>query len=140
MFEDFEFKLRKDTNFRNKITKAISNIQKTYNDSLKNPQYVSLHKQALQEYLKVSNFNLSPLLGFYYPNYPDGPFSLADFPFAHCYYQLNIGPGAYTVYRGSRQIGKCVSYNTKIRVRNKVTKEILEISIGELYDKLNSTI
>lgn len=135
MFEDFEFKLRKDSVFRTKIATSIVKLKNTYQDALKNPNRMKFHKEALMDYLKVSNFNLSPLLGFYFPAYPEGPFSLANFPFAHAYYTLNIGPGAYTVYRGSRQIGKSLSFNNLCKFRNKTTGNQLLINIGEFFDK-----
>lgn len=138
MFEDFEFKLRKDSAFRTKIATSIVKLKNTYQDALKNPNRMKFHKEALMDYLKVSNFNLSPLLGFYFPSYPEGPFSLANFPFAHAYYTLNIGPGAYTVYRGSRQIGKSLSFNNLCKVRNKTTGNQLLINIGEFFDKVKN--
>ena len=36
----------------------------------------------------------------------------------------------------SRQIGKCVSQDTKIKLRNKNTGEIMEVSIGDFYDRV----
>jgi len=35
----------------------------------------------------------------------------------------------------SRQSGKCLLLNTPIRVRNKISGEILETTIGEFYDR-----
>lgn len=136
MFEDFEFKLRKDSAFRTKIATSIVKLKNTYQDALKNPNKMKFHKEALMDYLKVSNFNLSPLLGFYFPAYPEGPFSLANFPFAHAYYTLNIGPGAYTVYRGSRQIGKSLSALNHCIIRNKETKIALNIGIGDFFNNV----
>lgn len=134
MFQDFEFKIRTDPKYRSKIYTAVDKIAKTYKDSLKNPSAKKYHQEALVDYLKVSNFNLSPLLGFYYPNYPDfEPYTLRNFPFAHCYYTLNIGPGAFSVFRGSRQIGKSLTTNNLCKIRNKKTGEIKEITIGELF-------
>ena len=37
-----------------------------------------------------------------------------------------------------RQMGKCVSDKTKITIRNKKTKEIEEISIGEFYSRVKN--
>lgn len=37
----------------------------------------------------------------------------------------------------SRQCGKCVDGSTKIRVRNKSTKEIVETTIAEFFSLLN---
>lgn len=35
-----------------------------------------------------------------------------------------------------RQSGKCLNLNTVIKVRNKKTGEIIEITVGEFYDKI----
>lgn len=37
-----------------------------------------------------------------------------------------------------RQAGKCLDVNTPIRIRNKHTGEIVEMTIGDLYDKISS--
>ena len=135
MFQDFEFNIRTNPNYRSKIYTAVDKIARTYKDSLKNPSMKKYHQEALVDYLKISNFNLSPLLGFYFPNYPDfEPYSLKAFPFAHCYYTLNIGPGAFSVFRGSRQIGKSCIYSTKVKIKNKKTGEIRIISMGDLFN------
>lgn len=36
-----------------------------------------------------------------------------------------------------RQMGKCMIYNEFLKVRNKKTGEILTITIGDLYERLN---
>lgn len=36
-----------------------------------------------------------------------------------------------------RQMGKCLKYNEFLKVRNKKTGEILTITIGDLYERLN---
>ena len=43
-----------------------------------------------------------------------------------------------SIVLSSRQSGKCVCINTPIRVRNKMTGEILETTIGEFYEKLQT--
>ena len=40
----------------------------------------------------------------------------------------------YSVALISRQMGKCVCINTIVKIRNKKTGEVLEITIGELYE------
>jgi len=37
----------------------------------------------------------------------------------------------------SRQVGKCCFYKSKIKIRKKSTKDVHEISIGELYDNIS---
>ena len=43
----------------------------------------------------------------------------------------------FVIGKWSRQSGKCVSPDTKIRVKNKKSGEISEISIADLYDKID---
>ena len=38
-----------------------------------------------------------------------------------------------TCYIGATNVGKCCQYDTKIRVRNKKTGEIREVSIGDFF-------
>lgn len=135
IFQDFEHKLRTDPVYYDKVQHAIQAIQNTYDYTRAHNSGYNLHHEAIMDYLKLTNFNLSPLLGFYFPKYPGvTPYSLKDFPFAHCYYNLNIGPGAFTVFRSSRQIGKCVAPETKITVRNKTTGEVKTMTISEFHD------
>lgn len=53
------------------------------------------------------------------------------------YLDLVLGGGwatkALYVISGMMKVGKCCSYDTKIKIRNKKTKEIKEIKIGDLF-------
>lgn len=40
----------------------------------------------------------------------------------------------FTIGKIGRQLGKCVEYDTLIKIRNKETKEIIEVKIGEFYE------
>jgi hypothetical protein len=42
----------------------------------------------------------------------------------------------FSICKLPRQCGKCFSLNTMVKVRNKITGEILEITVGELYEKI----
>lgn len=134
MFFDFEYQLRTNPKFRSKLEKAIENIMLAHKDMHKDLKHKQIFQEALQEYLQVSKFNIAPLLGYYYPNYPDGPYTLKDFPFAHCYYTLNLGEGSFSVYRGSRQIGKCFYINNLCKLRNKKTGEVIELPIEKVFE------
>jgi hypothetical protein len=46
-------------------------------------------------------------------------------------------PGTLTILVGESNIGKCCHAETKIKVKNKKTGEILEISMEDFYNKLN---
>lgn len=139
-FLDFEYQMRKNPEFRDKIIKAVQNIQKTHSEMHKSFKHREAYKHAIEDYLQISGFNLSPLLGFYYPKYPaNESYSLKDFPFAHCYYQLNLGENSYNVLRGSRQIGKCLCTNNLCKIRNKKTGKIVNIEIGKIFEILKNS-
>lgn len=38
----------------------------------------------------------------------------------------------------SRQSGKCVSFDTKIKLKNKKTNDVMEITIGEFFDMVKN--
>ncbi len=42
----------------------------------------------------------------------------------------------FNICKMPRQCGKCFHINTSIKVRNKITGEIIELTVGELYDKI----
>ncbi len=42
----------------------------------------------------------------------------------------------FSICKLPRQSGKCFSLNTKVKVKNKLTGEILELTIGEFYEKI----
>lgn len=46
----------------------------------------------------------------------------------------------FSILRWPRQMGKCFSVNTYVKIRNKTTGLIEEITIGELYEKQKSKI
>lgn len=136
-FFDFEYKIRTDPSYYSKVEKAIINVVNTTRDLKKNggtKVAVDAHHNALIEYLRLTRFNVTPLLGYYYPNFQGGPFSLKDFPFAHCYYNLCMGPGSFTVFRTGRQVSKCVAFGSIVTLRNKKTMEVFNLPIGRLFN------
>jgi hypothetical protein len=42
----------------------------------------------------------------------------------------------FNICKLPRQSGKCFYINTIVKVRNKLTGEIIELPIGELYEKI----
>jgi hypothetical protein len=42
----------------------------------------------------------------------------------------------FSICKLPRQCGKCFNINTKIKVKNKITGEILELTVGEFYEKI----
>jgi hypothetical protein len=42
----------------------------------------------------------------------------------------------FNICKMPRQTGKCFNINTTVRLRNKLTGEIIEVTIGEFYEKI----
>jgi hypothetical protein len=61
------------------------------------------------------------------------PFDL--FPFQEKLIQ-RFHENRFNICKMPRQTGKCFNINTKVKVKNKDTGEILELTIGELYEKI----
>ena len=49
---------------------------------------------------------------------------------------LNFHDNRFNICKMPRQTGKCFDINTKIRIKNKKSGKILELTIGEFYEKL----
>lgn len=45
--------------------------------------------------------------------------------------------GTFNVLMGETNVGKCVDYQSVIKIKNKNTNEIIEIKIGDFYNKIN---
>jgi hypothetical protein len=43
----------------------------------------------------------------------------------------------FSILKLPRQVGKCVCINTNVKIRNKKTGEIIETTVGELYEKVS---
>lgn len=48
----------------------------------------------------------------------------------------NFHNNRFNICKMARQVGKCFHYDTKIKLRNKVSGDIIEITVGEFYDKI----
>ena len=48
----------------------------------------------------------------------------------------NFHKNRFNICKMPRQCGKCFHINTSIKVRNKITGEIIELTVGELYGKI----
>lgn len=52
--------------------------------------------------------------------------------------RVELDSSKFTIVVGQNGFGKCVSINTKVRVRNTITGEIYEITMGDLYAQKKS--
>jgi hypothetical protein len=48
----------------------------------------------------------------------------------------NFHENRFNICKMPRQTGKCFNTNTTVRLRNKLTGEIIEVTIGEFYEKI----
>lgn len=64
---------------------------------------------------------------------------LVDFTLRDYQYRMidSIINNRYTIFCTARQIGKCCHYDSKIKIKNKRSGKIEEISIGDFYERLN---
>jgi hypothetical protein len=65
----------------------------------------------------------------------DGLIPFNMFPFQEKLVQ-RFHENRFNICKMPRQTGKCFNINTKVKVKNKDTGEILELTIGELYEKI----
>lgn len=49
--------------------------------------------------------------------------------------EINLDSASRTLISGANSAGKCFSINTIVKVRNTLTGEIYETTIGDLYEK-----
>lgn len=48
----------------------------------------------------------------------------------------NFHKHRFNICKMPRQVGKCFSINTIVKVRHKITGEIVKLTVGELYEKI----
>lgn len=48
----------------------------------------------------------------------------------------NFHQNRFNICKMPRQVGKCFTDDTVIKLRNKTTNEIIEITVGEFYEKI----
>jgi len=111
-FFDYELALREDEHFKYDIMKQAHKCQALAERAAMNPGIKRQHDDAVMDLLRLTRFNLSPLLSYYFPQYPEHrPFSLRNFPYAYAMFNLTFGRDSVLCIKGSRQIIKstCIS-------------------------------
>lgn len=113
-FFDIESKIRTDGEFKDWIKKQIIAISKLENSIKEDNSKLPDYQAAVAKLLQALQWNVSPLLSYFFPKYPSQqPFNLKDYPQSYAYYDLNVGRLCYTVLRGSRQIAKTTGIVTR---------------------------
>jgi len=106
-FFDYELALRKDTKFQQGLNDRAVKCAKLAESARANPKYKKQLDAAIMDLLRFTNFNLTPLLSFYFPRYPrTDAFSLRNFPYAYAMFNLTFGRESVLCIKGSRQIIK----------------------------------
>lgn len=106
-FFDYELALRQDTRFQHGLHDRAVKCAKYTELARANPRYKPDSDAAIMDLLRYTNFNLTPLLGYYFPRYPrTEPFSLKNFPYAYAMFNLTFGRDSVMCIKGSRQIIK----------------------------------
>jgi hypothetical protein len=111
MRNDLYYRLRHDTDFRNRLHILSERIRKSSDKADKDALASTQRNKDLIELYKLSNFNPGLLVPYFFPAYPKTqPLSLRSRPFV--FSMLDFIVGGYLVIRASRQIGKCFDCNT----------------------------
>lgn len=108
---DLYKELTTNVSFINKVSKILKDIELAD----KSHKYDE-GRHHIQELLRVCNYNPSLLVPLFFPKYPEfTPMTLWTRPHAFSMMAFTL-LGSMTC-QASRQVGKCVSGNTKIKVR-----------------------
>lgn len=90
-------------------------------------------KENMKELLTLCEFNPSLLVPYYFPKFPDqDPMTLWSRPHAFAMMSFTIN-GSLTI-QASRQVGKCVTFDTKIVTKNsdgQIREETMENFFNE---------
>ena len=103
------------------------------NPFLKKPnQALSYTDHDIQEYIKCKNDII-----YFAENYmtiigDKGPQKFTLYPYQKKMLKMFV-KNKFNIVTTARQAGKCCDINTPIRVKNKSTGEVLEMTIGEFY-------
>lgn len=90
-----------------------------YNKCAKNPMYF------IKKYFKINTLD-------------GGVVKFKPHPFQETLIKL-MDKERWVICKCPRQVGKCISYDTVIKIRNKKTGEIMEKTVGQFYNKVKNT-
>ncbi len=110
MFLDLQHKLVTDADFCERTIQLMNSIEAADNigDSL-------LSDKLLGQLIMACGFNPSLALQHFFPNFQDGqPMTLWSRP--HAFAMMALVPNGSITIAASRQIGKCISGDTKVTV------------------------
>lgn len=95
---------------------------------------VPVLKQAQTDLLRECDYNPSLLLPYFYPDFLDGePMTLWSRP--HAFAMMALIPNGSLTIAASRQIGKCVSGETKVFIEEN-KGGVYPITMKELFEEM----
>lgn len=101
---------------------------------------IEYSQEQLEEYIKCSN---DPI--YFIQNYvkivhvDKGVISFDMWDFQKEMIET-FNDNRFTIVKCPRQVGKCVETNTPIRLKNRATGDIIELSIGEFYEQQKTNL
>lgn len=130
---DLYTELQTSPEFVNKLQKLTTALQKLDYDLGDAAPYNSRTSEIIYDIFKLCQYNVGMLVPYFFPTALKGqPLSLLNRPFAFCLTEMNVG--GETTIRASRQIAKCVKSTTLVKIRHKVTGEVVEITAQEAFE------
>ena len=110
------------------IHKAVARLDKLTQDMKLGKASSSDVTEAQAALIPLCGFNFGLLIPFFFPRYPlDEPLSLLTRPFMFA--MTCMAPDSVLTFRAGRQVGKCVTGDTKV-----TTDKLGDLRISELFD------
>lgn len=126
-FFDLHKKVTTDSAFANRMHELLTYIAKA--DKLKRPKE---RDKAIAQLLRECRYNPSFLVPLYFPKFSSNkPMTLWSRP--HAIAMMSIAPNASITIQSSRQIGKCLTGDTKMKCRIGDDRP-REITLKELFE------
>jgi hypothetical protein len=112
MIIDLGHKVRTDGEFASKLVKLSKEFADLSVKAERHAMYAPQANEALLNVIRLCEYNFFFLVPYYFPKYfSNKPLSFDEFPHASTMFNFQIG--GFTVYRGSRQIGKSIGLTAR---------------------------
>jgi len=121
--------------FRHKIQSLATEISTLEKRVKTDPAHNTAIAERMADIYRLCQYNPTLLVPYFFPKYPyDKPLSMLSRPFSVA--MLDFQFGGYTVIRASRQIGKCLTFNTLCNFKvSESASTVVEkkMSVGEAF-------
>lgn len=119
MYLDIYKELRTEGEFRHRLHKLTSEINKLEQLSSRTSTQEQRMSDCLLDILRICNFNPGFLVPYFFPQYPyNEPLSLNARPYSYCMFHIQIG--GFLCVRASRQIGKSTSFGARQLINSNI--------------------